>query len=448
VAKAGGRTGRKAGAAKSSPRKGPVHLGIFDFTGTFREKRLPRDAFQAFLRDGWSFIDALPYWLHDETCFAEKGFVDEPVAVDRASLRPYPFEPEAELAIGDYSGPSAAISPRARLTSLLDKAAEMGFRALGGFEFETIYLAEDGASLRGKDWRGLVPAFPHNRCWSGVAPAADAGVLAEIHTGLEAAGIDLHHHCAELGPGCFEYSLGPSPFLKAADDAALFKIFTKALARQRGMTASFMAQLDDGYPGLCGHVNVSLRNKRGAPVFHDAKDPQGLSATGRAFLGGLTKLTPELMCMFAPTVNAYRRLRPGNWAPRSATWGLGNYSCGVRVVSHGAEETRFEFRLPGADVAPHTAAAMVLGAGLWGIENDADPGRPLEGNGRLAPVPRGRALPTSLEEASRHFAESKAARQIFGATFVDHYAAWCAAEAAAFHAHVSAFERARYLESL
>jgi glutamine synthetase len=425
-----------------------VHLGLFDFTGAFREKRLDRPAFDASCRNGWSFIDALPYWLHDETCFAEKGFVDEAVTVDAASLRPYPFEAEAQLAVADYAGPSAAISPRPALKEQIDKAATLGFSVLGGFEFETIYLAEDGASLRGKNWRGLMPAQPHNRCWSGVAPAADAAFLSEIHDSLRAAGIDLDHHCAELGPGCFEYSLGPSPFLKAADDATLFKVFTKALARRHGMTASFMAQLDAGFPGLCGHINISLTSKRGAPVFHDPKDPAGLSATGRAFLGGITRLTPELMCMFAPTVNAYRRLRPGNWAPRSATWGLGNYSCGVRVVSRSAKETRFEFRLPGADVAPHTAAAMLLGAGLWGIETEADPGKPVEGNGRLVAVPRGQALPTSLEEAARRFRDSKAARRIFGTVFVEHYAAWCAAEAAAFHAHVSAFERARYLETL
>jgi len=447
VAKAAGRAARKPGPKVSGP-KGPVHLGIFDFTGAFREKRLPRKAFEACRRDGWSFIDALPYWLHDETCFAEKGYVDEPVAVDADSLRPYPFEPQAQLAIGDYAGPSAAISPRAVLKAQLDKAAGMGFQALGGFEFETIYLAEDGASLRAKNWRDPQPAFEHNRCWSGVSPAADADFLTEVHAALVAAGIDLDHHCAELGPGCFEYSLGPSLFLKAADDAALFKIFTKALARQSGLTASFMAQLDAGFPGLCGHVNVSLRSRRGAAVFHDAKDPAGLSSTARAFLGGLTKLTPELMCMFAPTVNAYRRLRPGNWAPRSASWGLGNYSCGVRVVSHKPMETRLEFRLPGADVAPHTAAAMVMGAGLWGIENDADPGPAVTGNARTAPVAKGRALPTSLEEAARRFEASKPARAIFGDVFVDHYAAWCAAEAAAFHAPVSAFERARYLDTL
>jgi glutamine synthetase len=424
-----------------------AHVGLFDFTGAFREKRLDAIAFKAAAAEGWHFIDALPYWMHDETCFAEKGFVDEPVAIDAASLRPYPFEANAALAVADYLGPSAAISPRSVLSSVVDKAKGLGFAAVAGFEFETIFLAEDGASLRAKEWRNLTPALPHNRCWSGVAPAADADLLKDLHDDLTAAGIALDHHCMELGPGCVEYCLGPEPIVKAADDAALFKIFTKAIARQHGLTASFLAQLDDGFPGLGGHISLSLRDNDGAPVFYDANDNQQLSKTARAFLGGIVALTPELMCMFAPTVNAYRRLRPGNWAPRSANWGLGNYSCGVRVVTHTPDETRFEFRLPGADTAPHTTAAMMLAAGLWGIETNADPGEPVVGNGRLAKsgMPE---LPTSLEEAARRFAKSEAARTLFGTTFVDHYSAWCAAEAAAFHAHVSAFERARYLETL
>lgn len=433
--------------AKAAATPDWVHVGLFDFTGAFREKRLSGADHARALKDGWRFIDCLPFWMHDETCFADRAYVDEAVAIE-PPLRPFPFEADAALAVADYAGPSAAISPRPALKAQLERAAEMGFRAVGGFEFETIFLAEDGASLRAKGWRDMVPALPHNRCWSAQAPAADAAFLADIHDGLVAAGIDLNHHCMELGPGCVEYSLGPSPFLKAADDAALFKIFTKAMARRQGMTASFMAQLDAGFPGLCGHINLSLTDAKGRPVLHDGKDPHGLSALGRAFLGGIVRLTPELMAMFAPTVNAYRRLRPGNWAPRSATWGVGNYTCGVRLVSRTADETRLEFRLPGADVAPHTAAAMMLGAGLWGIENGADPGPPVAGNGRLAPVAEGQSLPTSLEEAARRLKDSAPARAIFGDAFVDHYAAWCAAEAAAFHAHVSAHERARYLETL
>lgn len=425
-----------------------AHVGLFDFTGAFREKRLGGEAFQIALQNGWRFIDALPYWMHDETCFSEKGFVDEAVKIDAASVRAYPFEDNAVLAIGDYAGASAAITPRPALVRMIEKAHEMGFSAIAGFEFETIFLAEDGASLRDKNWSGLEPALPHNRCWSGVAPAADAAFLKDVHDQLSAAHIALDHHCMELGPGCVEYTLAPEPILKAADDAALFKIFTRAIARRAGLTASFMAQLNDGFPGLGGHISLSLTDKAGAPVFHDGEDPHGLSKTAKAFLGGIVALSPELMCMFAPSVNAYRRLRPGNWAPRAANWGIGNYSCGVRVVTTTPETTRFEFRLPGADTNCHMTAAMMLGAGLWGIETNADPGAPVTGNGRDADVAPDAELPTSLEDAARRFAKSQAAAALFGPAFVDHYAGWCAAESAAFHAHVSAFERARYLETL
>ncbi len=424
-----------------------AHIGIFDFTGAFREKRLDGGAFVLALDKGWRFIDALPFWMHDETCFVEKGFTDEAVCVDPDAVRTYPFEPAALLAIADYAGPSAAISPRATLRRVIEKANSLGFEPYGGFEYETIFLAEDGASLRAKNWQDLNPALPHNRCWSGVAPAADATFLKTVHDQLSAGHINLAHHCMELGPGCVEYCLGPDLLLRAADDAALFKVFIKALARRHGLTASFLAQLDAGYPGLGGHLSISLRDKSGKPVIPGGKVGD-LSPTARAFLGGVLAMIPDWMCMFAPTVNAYRRLRPGNWAPRAANWGFGNYSCAVRVVATEPSAARFEFRLPGADAMPHMIAAMVLAAGLWGIEACTDPGPPVKGDGRLAQAAPGDELPTSLEEAARRFAQSEPARSLFGAPFVDHYSAWCAAEAAAFHAHVSAFERARYLETV
>ncbi|MEM6488240.1 MAG: glutamine synthetase [Pseudomonadota bacterium] len=452
MAEATTKGGKRPGQAKGDPAAipGPVHLGIFDFTGAFRSKRLGPETFQAALADGWHFIDALPFWMHDETCFAERGFVDEPCRVRADTLRPFPGDTDAQLAIADYAGPSADLSPRTALERQVDKAREMGFTAHGGFELETIFLAEDGHSLRAKGWRDLDPALTHNRCWSTVSPAADAALMAEFDAALRAADIALDHRCSELGPGCIEYTLGPSELTRAADDAALFKMLLKAEARKRGMTASFMAQLDAGFPGLCGHLNISLRaaRGRGKPQFHDPHDPHGLSDTGRAFLGGIVALTPAFMCLFAPSVNAYRRLRPGNWAPRTPSWGIGNYSCGIRVVTRTADETRLELRLPGADTNPHLTAAMALAAGLWGIETGADPGAPVEGNARVAPVQRSRLLPTSLEEAAARFAASDTARALFGERFTHHYAAWCRAEAAAFHAHVSAFERARYLESL
>src|SRR6202044_452362 len=94
----------------------------------------------------------------------------------------------------------------------------------------------------------------------------------------------------------------------------------------------------------------------------------GLSKTAMAAIAGITTLLPELLVMAAPNPNSYRRFGPGNWAPTTATWGIGNYSCALRVVADAPESTRLELRIPGADANPHLCAAMFLGSFLWGID--------------------------------------------------------------------------------
>ena len=119
--------------------------------------------------------------------------------------------------------------------------------------------------------------------------------------------------------------------LRAADDAVLFKTFTKAFSRRRGLTATFMAQLSAQHAGLSGHVHLSLSDARtGKPLFHDAKDKDGMSKTMRHAIAGLVDLAPEALALCAHTANAYRRLTPGNWAPKTATWAVQSTSQSTR----------------------------------------------------------------------------------------------------------------------
>ena len=422
-----------------------VHAGLFDLDGVFREKRLPAELATRYLAEGWSFIDALPFWGPNDALRGDRAWRSEPCALDEHSVRPYPFEADAALVIADYTGPSRALSPRAILASQLERAAGMGLVAIGASEFEFIILAESAASVVRKRHEGLETYGQENRCWSGYFPATAAELLAEYDAMLGAGGIPLHHWCSELGPGCLEAALPPRPLLRADDDAALFKLFTKAFFTQRELTASFMAQLTDAHPGLGGHPIVSLTDLAGAPLLADPERTTGLSPVGEAFVAGLLHGMPDLMAMFAGTVNAYRRYAPGNWAPRTATWGRDNYTCGVRVVTTPAAEARVEFRLPGADMNPHLAFAMFLGAGLHGVETGLalppetrDIGRTLV-HEAIGPLPR------TLLEAAERFAASSLSRRLFGDAFVDHYAASRIAEDEAMRRHVAAFERERYL---
>ena len=423
-----------------------VHLGLFDLEGVFREKRLPVAQARSYLQDGWSFIDALPYWGPNDTTRADRPYRSEPCDIDPSSLRPYPFEPNSALLVADYSGDSAALSPRALLATQIARARGLGFAALGATELEFILLAESPASIVEKGYDGLLTHAQENRCWSGLYPATGAAFLADYTRCLQAGDIPLHHLCSELGPGCLEAALPVRPLAAAADDCALFKLFTKAYCIQHGLTASFMAQLSDAHPGLGGHPIVSLRSLDGdAAVFHDAADPGGISRTARHFIAGILALLPELMPMFAGTVNAYRRYVPGNWAPRTATWGIGNYTCGLRVVAGKPDDCRIEFRLPGADMNPHLAFAMLLGAGLDGLERALEPPPETIELGRALVHPEIGPLPRTLLEAAERMAGSARASELFGARFVDHYTRACIDEDIAMRRHVSAFERRRYL---
>jgi len=154
--------------------------------------------------------------------------------------------------------------------------------------------------------------------------------------------------------------------------------------------------------------------------------------------------------MAAPTVNSYRRYTAGNSAPRTASWGVGNYTCGLRVVADRPQGIRLELRVPGADTSPHLCLAMMLGAALWGIEHAMEPPAPVEGPDRASDVidPEVGALPRSLLEAADRFGSSKVAQELFGWEFVDHLTASRMAEEAACRRFVSPQERARYLHQV
>ena len=264
-----------------------------------------------------------------------------------------------------------------------------------------------------------------------------------------ALGIPLYGLGTELGPGCIEATLEADTPLKSADDYALFRTFTKSHCRRRGFTASFMAQLGEGFQGLSGHLHLSLADKAtGRPLFPDAASPDGMSQTMKHFMAGILTLLPECAALCTHTVNAWRRMVPGNWAPRTPSWDFNNYGVALRVVTTTPDTTRIEFRVPAADTNPHLSLALALGAGLWGIENKLELPERATGDVR-AFVPNGlRALPRTLLEAAERLETCEPAREIFGAQFLDHFVMTRKHEDAALRRAVSAAERARYLEAI
>ena len=421
-----------------------VHMAVPDVDGGLRERRLPLASLAEALAAGAAFCNVLHEWDVTDTVHGPGPFVGEGLDLSANAVRGYPFEPDSAWVLADFTGPHRATSPRVLLETQLEKAARLGLVPRAAFEFEWLVFDEDAKSVRGKGWSGLDAFAPDNRCWDAQSAAINAEVVAELQSTLEAADIGVFGLGMELGAGCLEATLRATDGLRAADDAALFKLATRAFFRRRGQTACFMAQSDANAPGLSGHLHLSLEDSNGRNLFR--AEPGTLSTTARHFVAGVLALLPELAALPLHTVNAYRRLSPGNWAPRTTTWSFGGYTTAIRAVSGEHAQARLEFRIPGADVNPWLGLAMFLGAGLHGIEQQLEPPAPVTGDGRTHTAPDLKALPHDLWTAAAALEASQAARELFGARFIEAFVASRRHEFNSLRRAVSAQERARYFE--
>jgi len=146
-----------------------------------------------------------------------------------------------------------------------------------------------------------------------------------------------------------------------------------------------------------------------------------MSPLFESYVAGQVACLMEFAPMFWPTINSYKRLVDGFWAPVKPTWGIDNRTASFRVLAGSAKSTRLETRCPGADVNPYLAMAAVIAAGLHGVEKGLKLGAPITGtNEGSEDVPR---APRTLIETTRNFKASDIARDWLGDAFVDHFAA-------------------------
>jgi glutamine synthetase len=242
-----------------------------------------------------------------------------------------------------------------------------------------------------------------------------------LFDGLTQFGIPIEGLHTETGPGTYEAAIEYSGILEAADRAVLFKTAVKEIAYRHGIMATFMAKIDENLPGCGGHVHQSLWNTEGGRnLFYSENDPQKLSDLARSYLAGQLYCLPHILPMFAPTINSYKRLVEGAWAPTTLTWGIDNRTVALRVLAGSASATRIETRVIGSDVNPYLAMAACLASGLYGIKNQLHLHQPQTvGNGYKETGNEN--IPGTLIEATRKMKDSPVARELFGDTFIDHF---------------------------
>jgi glutamine synthetase len=447
------RNARDARAIVEERKLTHVKVGVFDVDGILRGKYLSREKFFGALEKGFGFCDVVLGWdsndqLYDNVTYTgwHTGYPDANVRILPQTCRPLPWEGDGLFFLCEFVPPAETVCPRGTLRRVIERGRQMGFEPYAGFEYEFFVFNETPETVRAKNYRDLQPLAPGYFGYSVIRNSVHSDFYRELLEACETMRFGIEGLHEETGPGVLEAAIAYDEAEAAADKASLFKTFSKIIAQRRGKMATFMAKWSRDWPGQSGHIHISLKDRKGKGAFYDAKQPHTMSQTMRHFVGGQQKLLPELLGMVAPTVNSYTRLIPGFWAPTDATWGAENRTCALRVIPGSEKSQRVEFRIAAADANPYIVLSAALGAGLYGIEHEIEPTKPIEGNAYDQKFPKHMALPQTLWDAAQRLKGSKMAREWFGDAFVDHFAATREWEEREFRKAITDWELARYFE--
>ena len=410
---------------------GKVKIAFSDIDGVLRGKYISTEKFLSALEKGTSFCDVIMGWdmadvLYDraEITGWHTGFPDSQASIDLNTFRKIPWEQDLPFFLGQLNnkdgGPSP-VCPRQLLKKVMADAQSMGFNPIFSQEFEWFNFAETPASANEKGFRNLTPLTPGMFGYSILRSTLENPFFTDLFELLTRFNIPIEGLHTETGPGTYEAAIRYSDILEAGDRAVLFKTAVKEIAYQHNIMATFMAKINENLPGCGGHVHQSLWDKNGKKnLFFDARDKQSLSVTARQYIAGQLHCLPYILPFFAPTVNSYKRLVEGAWAPTTVTWGIDNRTTALRILNGSSSACRVETRVIGADVNPYLAMAAALASGLYGIKQKMKLKQPCTtGNGYLDHSNGN--TPYTLIDATNKMKESGIAAELFGQTFANHF---------------------------
>ncbi len=437
-----------------------------DVHGIAKAKSVPIDHFQRMLRGSELFTGAALDGLG-------QGPQDDELAIhpDPAAVTVLPWRPEIAWAPGNlkYHDESYPMCSRTILSRQVERAAAMGYRVNLGIECEIFLVKRDGDKV--------VPANPLDvlpkAAYDVVGLLENLDWLSETVGYMDALGWEVHSFDHEDANSQFEFDFAYADIMTMADRYVLWRLMMKEISRRHGFEATFMPKPYASRTGSGAHFNMSFESlETGENVFGDSSDARGcgLSTLAYQFLAGVLDHAPAVVATTCPTVNSYKRLvKTGSmtgytWAPIFISYGGNNRTHMLRVPKlrpaiEGDDRpgegvylssARIECRAVDSSMNSYLAAAMMLGAGLDGIERNLDPGDPREINmyelsdQQLADMGV-RTLPRTLLEAIEAFGRDSLAQDVMGPELAESYQQLKTAEWWDYHNEVSTWELDAYL---
>ncbi len=432
---------------------GRLKVAITDIDGVLRGKYISSEKFVSVVNGNLGFCDVIFGWdmadqAYDNNSFTgwHSGYPDAKVKLSINSFRKIPWENDLPFFLGEFvdaTGNALDICPRQLLQKIIANATAAGFEAKFSQEFEWFNFIETPKTFAEKEGKHLTPLTPGMFGYSILRSSERNDFFSALFNQLKAFDIPLEGLHTETGPGVYEAAITYSGVLQAADNASLFKTAVKEIGYKHGILASFMAKINEQLPGCSGHVHQSLWQNN-TNIFYNANEPNNMSETMQQYVAGQLFCLPHILPMVAPTINSYKRLVEGAWAPTTVTWGIDNRTVALRALTEGSKSCRLETRVVGSDTNPYLAIAACLAAGLYGIQHKLSLQAATTGNG-YRDESNGR-FPKSLDDATQAMKNSAIAKELFGETFVNHFTQTREWEVKQFAKVVTDWETKRYFE--
>jgi len=426
-----------------------VECLVPDLTGNARGKFIPAPQFlsrdQPRLPEGILIQSVTGQYCEEHWELVEPTDSDMILRPDSTSMRivPWAREPTAQIIHDCYTqdGELHPLSTRNVLRRVLDLYAQQGLQPVVAPEVEFFLVAQNTdpdyelSAPKGRSGR----AETSRRSYSIDAVADFEDFVEDIYDYAEAQELQVGALIHEVGAAQMEMNFEHGDAMTLADQVFVFKRTVRETAHKYGMYATFMAKPMQREPGSAMHIHQSvLRAATGENIFSDGKG--GFSDTFLSYIAGLQQYTPQLISLYAPNVNSYRRLAPELGAPVNLNWGVDNRTTGFRVCGT-ADATRVENRFPGADVNPYLAFAATLASGYLGMQKKLVPTEPHQGTANEDTV----EVVRTLEEGLRHLQGAPEIRAIFGDKFLRAYSAVKRQEFEEFNRVISSWEREHLL---
>lgn len=435
---------------------GKVKIAVADIDGVLRGKYVAAEKFASLVEGRLGFCDVTFGWDAGDVAYENgkytgwhTGYPDAQVKIDLDTFRKIPWENDVPFFLGDFiddHDKANYVCPRQLLKKLINECENQGFSPFFSQEFEWFNFAETPETIQEKGFSNLKPLTPGMFGYSILRSTYKNEFMSDLFDLLNKFNIPIEGLHTETGPGVYEAAIMYAPILQAADQAILFKTSVKEIAYKHGILATFMAKINENLPGCSGHVHQSLWDKNNKTnLFYDEKDEHKMSEVMKSYIAGQLHCLPHILPMIAPTINSYKRLVEGAWAPTTVTWAIDNRTTALRALPGSKKATRLETRIVGSDTNPYLALSACLAAGMYGVKNKLKLEQPAsQGNG-YTDLSNG-VLSRNLFEATQKMKNSDLAKELLGADFVEHFTMTREWECKQFAKAVTDWELKRYLE--